>query len=201
MIYRMLKNPLYVGKVRHKDVSYPGEHEAIIDQKLWDDVQILLQGNLRHDPRSRNSKHNPFMGLLYCGHCGGAMSLAHTKKGNKRYNYYICLEDTKRNFKICPVQRVPTELIQKAILEHIGTLLQSPVIIAKLQEKDKSISTKKLREVMKNFLHIWNVMCYIEQCRFLRNAIKKISLFEDHIKVEPNVEGIGELFKDIGCEV
>ena len=198
MIYRMLKNPLYVGKVRHKDVSYPGEHEAIIDQKLWDDVQVLLRGNLRHDPKSRKSKHNPFVGLLYCGNCGGAMTLAHTKKGNKRYNYYICLEDTKRNFKICPVQRVPADLVQKAVLDQIGELLQSPVIIAKLRKMEKSISQEKLREVLKNIHQIWDAMCYIEQCRFLQNTIKRISLFEDHLKVEPNIEGLGELLKEAG---
>ena len=32
MIYRMLKNPLYIGRVPHKETSYPGEHQAIIEQ-------------------------------------------------------------------------------------------------------------------------------------------------------------------------
>lgn len=126
------------------------------------------------------------------------MTLAHTKKGNKRYNYYICLEDTKRNFKICPVQRVPADLVQKAVLDQIGELLQSPVIIAKLRKMEKSISQEKLREVLKNIHQIWDAMCYVEQCRFLQNTIKRISLFEAHLKVEPNIEGLGELLKEAG---
>ena len=34
IIYRMLKNPLYIGRVPHKETSYPGEHQAIIEQGL-----------------------------------------------------------------------------------------------------------------------------------------------------------------------
>jgi hypothetical protein len=50
MIYRMLKNPLYIGQVRHKGNFYKGEQDAIIEQDVWDKVQILLNSNLRHDP-------------------------------------------------------------------------------------------------------------------------------------------------------
>ncbi|MGC4023841.1 MAG: hypothetical protein QM744_00840 [Mesorhizobium sp.] len=28
----LLSNPTYVGRVRHKDKNYDGEHEAIVDQ-------------------------------------------------------------------------------------------------------------------------------------------------------------------------
>jgi len=35
-IYRMIRNPVYIGKVRYQDEVYEGEHDAIIDQDLWD---------------------------------------------------------------------------------------------------------------------------------------------------------------------
>src|SRR5438874_8987161 len=37
-IYLMLQNRIYRGEIVHKDKSYPGEHEAIIDETLWNDV-------------------------------------------------------------------------------------------------------------------------------------------------------------------
>jgi len=32
----------------HKGVAYPGEHDAIIDHKLWDGVQAIIQESPRN---------------------------------------------------------------------------------------------------------------------------------------------------------
>jgi DNA invertase Pin-like site-specific DNA recombinase len=40
-VHNMLRNPVYVGKVRSKGKEYPGEHEAIVEPSLWDNVQAL----------------------------------------------------------------------------------------------------------------------------------------------------------------
>lgn len=201
MVYRMLKNPLYIGQVQHKGNFYKGEQEAIIDQDLWNKVQTLLNSNLRHDPALRHSKTNPFVGLLYCGTCGGAMSMAHTKKSNKRYHYFICTEDSKRNFRICPVNRIPVDVIQKAVLTQFAELLQSPTIIAKIMELNETISAPKLREALKNIHDIWEVMCYTERYKLLHNLISKILVFEDRLEIEPNVDGIKSLLKEAGIKV
>src|SRR5450759_917526 len=44
-LYLILKNQVYRGQIPHRDAYYPGEHEAIIEQGLWDDVQGLLASN------------------------------------------------------------------------------------------------------------------------------------------------------------
>jgi site-specific DNA recombinase len=41
----MLNSPVYIGQIRHKDKVYEGEHEAIIDIELWQQVQKLLYIN------------------------------------------------------------------------------------------------------------------------------------------------------------
>ena len=38
MIKRLLKNPIYLGKVKHKNELYEGQHPAIIDQETFDKV-------------------------------------------------------------------------------------------------------------------------------------------------------------------
>ena len=83
------------------------------------------------------------------------MSLAHTKKANKRYHYFICTEDSKRNFKICPVKRVPVDIIQTEVLGQLAELLQSPALIAKIMEINDKISAPKLSEILKNIHEIW----------------------------------------------
>ena len=42
-IHKILTNPLYIGKVRHKGVIHEGQHPAIIAADQWERVQLLLQ--------------------------------------------------------------------------------------------------------------------------------------------------------------
>ena len=44
-LYTMLQNRIYRGRIVHKDKHYPGEHEAIVDEALWDEVQRQLAAN------------------------------------------------------------------------------------------------------------------------------------------------------------
>ena len=37
-IYHLLANPVYIGEIRHKGRSYPGQHPAIIDRATFDAV-------------------------------------------------------------------------------------------------------------------------------------------------------------------
>ena len=47
ILYKLLNNPVYIGEAVHKGVSYPGEHVAIVDRKVWDKVQAQFQKNPR----------------------------------------------------------------------------------------------------------------------------------------------------------
>ena len=41
-LYTILRNPIYIGKVRHKEELHEGLHEAIIDDAAWKLVQTQL---------------------------------------------------------------------------------------------------------------------------------------------------------------
>ncbi len=43
-IYKLLANPIYIGKIVHKGERHDGEHSAIIDRETWDSVQEQLNG-------------------------------------------------------------------------------------------------------------------------------------------------------------
>jgi hypothetical protein len=53
-LVRLLSNVLYRGEVRHKGMVYPGEQAAIVEQKVWQQAQILLgQSKSRQPARKR----------------------------------------------------------------------------------------------------------------------------------------------------
>ena len=51
-LYQMLQNRIYRGEIVHKGTAYPGEHEAIIDDALWDAVQKKLAAAFTRMPVS-----------------------------------------------------------------------------------------------------------------------------------------------------
>jgi len=47
LLYGLLTNAIYTGQVNHKGTLFPGEHEAIIENSLWDEVQRKLEEGAR----------------------------------------------------------------------------------------------------------------------------------------------------------
>ena len=41
-LYRILQNRVYRGEVNHKDATHRGEHAAVVDRRLWDEVQRVM---------------------------------------------------------------------------------------------------------------------------------------------------------------
>jgi hypothetical protein len=42
-LYGLLSNPIYIGEVRHKQERHPGQHEAILERKLWERMRHHLR--------------------------------------------------------------------------------------------------------------------------------------------------------------
>jgi site-specific DNA recombinase len=88
-LYHLLANPVYIGRIRHKDEVYEGQHEAIIDQETWQQVQALLALN-SSKPAGRVSEHGraPLTGKLF-DETGAALTPTHAVKKGRRYYYYV----------------------------------------------------------------------------------------------------------------
>jgi DNA invertase Pin-like site-specific DNA recombinase len=88
-LFHLLKNRIYLGDIVHKGTAYPGEHDAIVSQDLWDRVQTKLTDNGPRLRRIANTRHASLLvGLVFDG-LGRPMSPSHANKGSKRYRYYI----------------------------------------------------------------------------------------------------------------
>jgi site-specific DNA recombinase len=44
-LHALLTNPIYCGKIKHKTDLYQGQHQAIVDQEIFDRVQAQLREN------------------------------------------------------------------------------------------------------------------------------------------------------------
>jgi site-specific DNA recombinase len=89
-VSRMLSNPIYYGHFRYRDEVHVGTHDPIIDKELFDRVDAILNQRWRYSPSEKQTVEKPFLGLLKCATCGGAVT-AEIQKG---HTYYRC---TKKN--------------------------------------------------------------------------------------------------------
>jgi site-specific DNA recombinase len=128
-VYKVLANRVYLGEAVHKGVAYPGEHQAIVDRKLWEKARSILQASPRvRAGRTRAETPALLKGLLY-GPTGRAMSPTHTRRGNRLYRYYVSQAVLKHGPEACPVRRVPAAEIEAAVIDQLRVMLRSPEII------------------------------------------------------------------------
>lgn len=94
LVYSVLKNSVYIGKIKFGGIEYDGEHAHIISNEMFYETQRLLS------ERSTNQKDyqkTPFRagfllsGLIYCGNCGA--------KYHGNHGYYKCYSRAKSDKK------------------------------------------------------------------------------------------------------
>ncbi len=126
-LHRLLTNVVYVGKVRYKDEVHQGEQPALVDDDTWQKVQEVLR---EHGPGSGATKPGTrgfvLRGLLRCAACDCAMTPAHTRRGNRRYRYYTCVQAQKRGWDQCPSKSIPARQMEGFVLDQIQGIARDP---------------------------------------------------------------------------
>src|SRR5260221_8883430 len=128
-LYLMLQNRIYRGEIVHKDQSYPGEHEAIIDTALWDAVQARLAENAVERGTGIRAKNPSLLaGLLFDGE-GHRMTPTHAVKNGKRYRYYASRPLIVGARADADGLRIPAMEIEQIVTNRIRRLLSEPASV------------------------------------------------------------------------
>jgi DNA invertase Pin-like site-specific DNA recombinase len=133
-IYALLRNPIYIGMIRHKTEVWNGQHEAVVDEAVWDRVQAKLQaasarprGQTGPARRQSPSSLAPLTGKLR-DETGDRLTPTHTRRHGRQIRYYVSNRlisggtDPKG-------WRLPAPALEQAvanvIAEHIGNLARN----------------------------------------------------------------------------
>ncbi len=144
VLFRLLTNVVYLGKVRYKDEIHAGEHEAIVDEAVWQRVQQMLRSNGRAGGMHIRNKYGALLkGLLHCEPCARAMMHTYTNKGNLRYRYYVCYTTQKQGWHACPSKSVPAEQIERFVVDQIRAIGKDPAVMAMVLEQARSQSLEE----------------------------------------------------------
>jgi len=147
-VYALLTNPIYIGKIKHKEDVYDGEHEPIIDPSVFEKVQTTLQQNGRGRGNHLINKYGALLkGLLHCQACQQTMVHTFTGRGSKRYRYYTCGKAIKSGYKSCPTKSLPAAEIEAAVVDQIRCIAHDDALRAEVLRQARSAADDELAEL------------------------------------------------------
>jgi site-specific DNA recombinase len=90
-LYLILQNRVYRGETTHKGKAYPGEHPAVVEEALWDDVQAVLAENRVERATGMRTKSPSLLTGLIFDETGGRLTPTFSVKNGTRDRYYVSL--------------------------------------------------------------------------------------------------------------
>ena len=203
LIHKLLRNRIYLGDAVHKGTAYPGEHDAIVGQALWDRVHAILTTAPRPRAGAARARHPALLkGLIY-GPGGRAMTPTHTRKNGKLYRYYVTAQALKTGYGDCPIGCVPAGEVEGAVIAQIRTLLTAPEMVAAVwdalrkQAGARRIGEAEVLEALRSFDALWESLFPLEQARIVQLLVDRVSVAVDGIEVRLRVAGLGSLVDEI----
>ncbi|MCE8538168.1 recombinase family protein [Ruegeria pomeroyi] len=204
-LYRVLRNRVYRGEAVHKGKAYPGEHEAIVTDKVWDQVDAILQGN-RH-ARSSNSRMQtpaPLKGLIFTD-TGAAMTPTATKKRGKLYRYYVSMDVIKNRTTEddsggdqAPV-RLPAGMVEDAIVTEVRRILQTPEVVTRVLAalKRDQVSEAEAIAALHDFNTLWAQLFPLEQARIIQLLVRRVTVTAAGLEVDIRREGVAGVIREM----
>jgi DNA invertase Pin-like site-specific DNA recombinase len=122
-IHYLLTNPAYCGVTRHKEKRYPDTHPAIIDVDLWNAVQAKFQAATAEQPKTKRlSEVARLCGKVFDDR-GNPMAPVHTKRGVKRYRYYVSRAALTGTGEAGSVPRISAGVLEEFLTERLACRL------------------------------------------------------------------------------
>jgi hypothetical protein len=126
-LYRILRSPLYVGEIAHRDQTYPGLHPPLVTREEWEAVQALLDGHVQGRRRERATQPSLLARRLFDG-AGEPLVATHARKDGKRYRYYV---SKGLQLRTCEAGlRLPAREVEQVVLAALAELLADPLELA-----------------------------------------------------------------------
>ncbi len=148
-LHLLLTNPIYIGRVPHREKTFAGQHKAIVDADVFARVQALLSENGRSGASlTRNTHGGLLKGLLRCGCCETPMVHTTTRGGKGAvHRYYSCRSRQVVGPKRCTGGLVPAGQIEDFVLEKVRTGFAEPELITLVLDVARAQAESRIRDI------------------------------------------------------
>lgn len=202
-LYKLFRNRVYLGEAVHKGTSYPGEHQAIVDQVLWDKAHSILKISPRVRANNTRAQTPALLKGLIFTDTGVAMTPTHTRKGERLYRYYISMDALKNRGDEGQgsTVRLNAGVIESAVVQKIRQLLRAPEIAAKacaaLKAARSGFTENDVASALATFDSFWDNLFPAEQDRTARLLIERVVVSKEGMSLDLRTSGLSSLVSDM----
>lgn len=127
----ILKNPVYIGKVKHHEDIWDGVHKPIISDELFYRVQLMFKDTSKKRPRGLIYTYSNFIKCETCN-CTMVGTTKHGAHNSGTYIYYHCSNYKKMHNK---EQNINETLIDKAMQEVLESFDITDIELKKVKKQ------------------------------------------------------------------
>jgi site-specific DNA recombinase len=189
-LWKLLNNRFYLGEISHKGKTYPGQHEAIIGQDLWDQVQVVFADNLnvrRSDTWVRRVDDALLRGLLYTADGERLQPSFTTKANGKRYRYYVPRRTIRYGADRHPIGMLPAAPIEAMVLAQVHSILKSPEVVQtvwnQMRAEHPELTEPEVVLPLCQLGQVWGQLFPAEQQRIVQLLVERVILQEAGIEI------------------
>ena len=196
-LYHLLQNPIYRGEIVHKDRSYPGLHEPIIDPALWDETRTVLAANrVERAIRSTATAPSLLAGLVY-DDGGVPMSPTHANKKGTRYRYYVSQSLIKRGRpKISTTgYRVPAADLEAVVESQLRAFLRDETSILDTAGAASIPMRKGLIAQAADLAERWPALVPPAKRALLQTLVARIDVRAERVEISIRPDAVSEVVK------
>jgi len=190
MLYKMMHNRIYQGEILHKGKYYPGQHQALIEQDLWDAVHAILAENNRQRAAATLQRRQPealLLGLFYAQD-GERFQPAFTRKANgKMYRYYVPIRKVRFGAKATGAGRLPAEPIEQLVLAQVHAALKTPAVVQSVCDTvaatTPDVTEPEVVLALRHLGNVWEQLFPAERQRIVQLLIERVTLRDEGIEI------------------
>ncbi len=188
-IYKILSNPIYTGRIEHKGEVYDGQHDAIIDDELWDAVQTKMEENRQGKQAGATTASPSLLAGKVFDESGGPLVASHACKGKVRYRYYVSRALQNDGANTNGGLRIPAREIEAAVTTKLAEAFSDPLtLLASLQVPLERALIETARA------HTDNLLPRIKrrEQQLMARLIGSVTVLQDELRVHLDGKEIGD---------
>ncbi|MBR3819366.1 MAG: recombinase family protein [Clostridia bacterium] len=154
---------------------FENAHEAIIDDSVFEKVQIIRQNRHR---RTKTGKSSMFSGMLYCSDCGEKMYFCASNNSKFEQSFFECSVHHKHRDK-CKIHFIRSVVLEDLVQSHMNAVVS---YVARYEQHFREVMTEKLLVESEEKLRIWKKQLSQNEKRIAELDRLFIKIYEDNAK-------------------
>lgn len=148
----MLTSHLYRGKIAFQDEIYAGEHQRIVPEDLFQEVQSTLAAQGPGEAARKKRPSTSILKGLVFDEAGNRLQTTHANKKGRKYRYYVSATKIRDVNKDPNGFRVPASDLEKIVVQSLAGRLRDKIWLqSALSDHIELIHLQRLTDASSHF--------------------------------------------------